>query len=398
MVDLLKNFSHNVFYTATWFIDHMNRLLAVSIILAVLLGTVPISGVATPASIEDTPQSLSTAQDFDRVQFRITAHENGSAQWTFHYERTLDSDSERQQFETFADEFNENDSEIYTDFKEQARSLVQNGQNETGREMNATNFEKKAEIQGLDNNVGVVEMSFTWTNFTEPDGDRLVLGDVFAGGLYLAPNQSLVIEASDGLAFSDVEPNPDQFESETIAESESVTWIDEHEFTDSRPRVVFVPASEQNAGGIGGTSGNGDPEFMMLAGLVLVLLGGTVYAWRQGGFDLPSIGNDRPGAGAAEATTASPSGSGGSIHPAVSDEELLTDEARVKKLLEENGGRMKQVNIVEDTGWSKSKVSMLLSEMAEDDEISKLRVGRENIISLDGHEPDAARSPHEKSD
>ena len=36
---------------------------------------------------------------------------------------------------------------------------------------------------------------------------------------------------------------------------------------------------------------------------------------------------------------------------------------------------------------------MLLSDMEEDEEISKLRVGRENIVSLTGHEPDAAGSP-----
>jgi uncharacterized membrane protein len=74
-------------------------------------------------------------------------------------------------------------------------------------------------------------------------------------------------------------------------------------------------------------------------------------------------------------------------------EELLSDEDRVMALLDENGGRMKQVNIVEETDWSKSKVSMLLSEMADEGRISKLRVGRENIISKAGEEPDAAGSP-----
>ena len=54
---------------------------------------------------------------------------------------------------------------------------------------------------------------------------------------------------------------------------------------------------------------------------------------------------------------------------------------------------MKQVDIVEETDWSKSKVSMLLSDMEDDGEVSKLRVGRENIVSLTGHEPDAAGSP-----
>jgi uncharacterized membrane protein len=77
----------------------------------------------------------------------------------------------------------------------------------------------------------------------------------------------------------------------------------------------------------------------------------------------------------------------------VTDEELLADDDRVVRMLKDHGGRMKQVKIVEETGWSKSKVSMLLSDMEEDGTISKLRVGRENVISLAGHEPEAAGSP-----
>ena len=71
-------------------------------------------------------------------------------------------------------------------------------------------------------------------------------------------------------------------------------------------------------------------------------------------------------------------------------------EERVLRLLRAEGGRMKQVDIVETTDWSKSKVSMLLSDMEEDGDISKLRVGRENIISLAGEEPDAAGSPFDE--
>jgi len=70
----------------------------------------------------------------------------------------------------------------------------------------------------------------------------------------------------------------------------------------------------------------------------------------------------------------------------------------VLSMLEGNGGRMKQVDIVDETGWSKSKVSMLLSDMEEEGEISKLRVGRENIISLKGNEPEAAGSPFDDED
>jgi uncharacterized membrane protein len=71
---------------------------------------------------------------------------------------------------------------------------------------------------------------------------------------------------------------------------------------------------------------------------------------------------------------------------------ILTNEEQVLRLLESNGGRMRQSHIVEATEWSKSKVSMLLSEMEREGMISKLRVGRENIISRPGFEPEAAHS------
>ncbi|ERG95318.1 hypothetical protein [Haloquadratum walsbyi] len=64
------------------------------------------------------------------------------------------------------------------------------------------------------------------------------------------------------------------------------------------------------------------------------------------------------------------------------DPALLSDEERVEQLLSRNGGRMRQASIVDKTGWSDAKVSQVLSMMAEDDRVDKLRLGRENLISL----------------
>jgi uncharacterized membrane protein len=74
-------------------------------------------------------------------------------------------------------------------------------------------------------------------------------------------------------------------------------------------------------------------------------------------------------------------------------EPILTDEDRVLRLLAERGGRMKQRDIPDETDWSKSKVSRLLSRMADDGQVSKINVGRENIITLAGYEPEAAQHP-----
>ncbi|WP_049972901.1 helix-turn-helix transcriptional regulator [Haladaptatus cibarius] len=77
-------------------------------------------------------------------------------------------------------------------------------------------------------------------------------------------------------------------------------------------------------------------------------------------------------------------------------EDILTDEGVVLQLLRENRGRMKQVDVVEETGWSKSKVSRLLSRMEDRGDVNRLRVGRGNIVYLDGAKPSGARSPHEE--
>jgi uncharacterized membrane protein len=72
------------------------------------------------------------------------------------------------------------------------------------------------------------------------------------------------------------------------------------------------------------------------------------------------------------------------------------DRARVRRLLEANGGRLRQAEVVERTGWSKSKASRVLTRMAEDDQVRKISVGRENLITLPEAVPDGADPPFEE--
>ncbi|WP_137291574.1 helix-turn-helix transcriptional regulator [Natronorubrum halophilum] len=74
-------------------------------------------------------------------------------------------------------------------------------------------------------------------------------------------------------------------------------------------------------------------------------------------------------------------------------EEFLTDRERVQQLIQDNGGRMKQSRIVDSVDWSKAKVSRLLAELEDEGRITKLRLGRENLVCLPGHEPTASQSP-----
>ncbi len=64
------------------------------------------------------------------------------------------------------------------------------------------------------------------------------------------------------------------------------------------------------------------------------------------------------------------------------DKEDLEDEEMIKQFILRSGGQAYQSDIVDHSGLSKSKISMVLSKMKEDGMIIKIRKGKENLIRL----------------
>lgn len=355
----------------------------------------------------ESAAALQEDQEFDRTVFRIEVLENGDARWTTQESRILLDEDEEQQFEDFAEQFESEEMDAFVNFQERATVLTDGGTSATDREMEAIDFEREAYVDPLGETRGVIEMSFVWTNFAEVDGDRVTVGDVFAGGWAITDNQRVQVTTGDRLEMDDAWPK--DWNSGSLEEN-SLTWFGERQFADQRPRVEFVHPGIDVPGDDDADDEPGDDHddetddaestglgMTAVAVVVLLLAGiGLGLAWYSG-----AIRRGDEGGAVAESTSAGGAGasaeSGAAHDPVIQPEETLSDEDRVVKLLEDNGGRMKQVNIVEETEWSKSKVSMLLSDMEEEGQISKLRVGRENIISLSGEEPDAARSPFDDS-
>lgn len=71
----------------------------------------------------------------------------------------------------------------------------------------------------------------------------------------------------------------------------------------------------------------------------------------------------------------------------------MTPSEFVRTLLEENGGRAYQGTICDETGLSKSATSRLLTQMEEDEEVTRLSIGREKVVCLPDHEPEIAENP-----
>ena len=267
-------------------------------------------GAAAPAQTAESP-ALLQGFEADRTAFIITVYGNGSAEWRFRYERALNG-SERDDFEAFAEEFNDDETELFTNFRTRARWLTDNGSQATGREMRATGFARDARVEGLapqTQALGVVELSFRWEGFARPtDGGDVEAGDVFEGGLYVGPDQELAFTAGPNLAFVRAQPTEGRVLSgDSLAESDTVTWTGERSFTDQRPRVVLADAESVDDAGATSADDDDGRGLLLPMGVLLVVValgGGAAVAYRSGA--LP------PGGGAAAgAETDADAGDGG---------------------------------------------------------------------------------------
>ncbi|WP_436930295.1 DUF7343 domain-containing protein [Halosimplex halobium] len=159
----------------------------------------------------------------------------------------------------------------------------------------------------------------------------------------------------------------------------------------------------------------GDRLSLALAGLVGVTVAGiavvALLAWSGRAplarlrrvFGTGASGDESGDSGGPEAPGAaavSGDGAGTTEEPSVADEEVptefLSDEEVVFTLLDDHDGRMRQADLVEETDWSKSKVSRVLSAMEEEDSIVKVDVGRGNVVMRPEDLPPGAESAFEE--
>lgn len=383
----------------------MNRLSVLGLVVLVFIGGIALVGPASAAS-GGTNVSDPTASG---AQFVITVYENGSARLTQRYTQPLGNRTQVQQFRSYADRFMSKETPLYTDFKTRASGLTEEGSNATGREMHARGFTRSARVVAQPATTGVIEMSFLWTNFTAETEGGPTIGDAFENGLALSSDMALELRAGPNLSveWQSVNPTPDASTNGSANTTDSLTYFGPAQFASGHPHVSFTTDSSI-------PNGTAFSSPIALAAVAVVILGviavvtlrysGTAILTPDDGADT-AVQNDRDTATRNDDTDVPTRNGSGTDDTAdtneqtmpegstVTDADLRSDEDRVVAVLEANGGRMPQSRIVEETGWSKSKVSTVLSGMADEGSVSKLRIGRENIVSLAGHEPTAAGSP-----
>jgi len=307
--------------------EYMTRFSIVALTV-VLLICIPVIAGAAPVAPDSS------------ITYTITLKEDGTANWHVEYRTLLASDEDVGAFDSYA-------KNVSFSYLPQFQDLMQRSAAQaaaaTSRPMEITDFAGDTVIQTTPTGrYGVVYYSFSWKNFAKT-GTDLAIGDAFAGGMYLAKDNTLIIRYPSGYTVSAAEPAPDQVR-------DGLIWYGQRSFGAGEPRLVFEKP--------------GFPWLPVLlgGGIVLIFIAGVyrvISKRRRSEPDEPEV-----------ATVP------------LSEADLLSLEDRIVQLLKTSGGEQYQSEIVKNLGLPKSTVSASLNDLHKRGIIQKVKRGRENLIRL----------------
>ncbi|MFC4544276.1 helix-turn-helix transcriptional regulator [Halosolutus amylolyticus] len=372
--------------------DRIAVVLAVILTLvAVPVGTTASTGQSGPTGTDDGSAIVAAeTPEADTTVTRIAMDENGTAHWSVTVRTRLANDSEVDDYEAFQEQFRANRESYVEQFERRMTGVVSNAAESTGRNMTASSFRAETSIQEVPRQWGMVTYSFTWTNFGVVDGDEIAVGDVFGGGFYLDDDDRLQIAPPTGYAPTATSPPPDERDGTTAV------WAGPESFADRHPTVRFEPANSAVDSDHEGTNPWDSTPLGVVGGILLVAIVaiGVFVGSRRGlprqlrsSVHILTASTDPAAATETDDSAEARSDGDESVEspasgPASPAPELATDEDRVRTLLERNDGRMRQAAVAEELDWSASKTSRVVSGMAEENAVEKLRIGRENVIDL----------------
>ncbi|QFU81940.1 helix-turn-helix transcriptional regulator [Natronorubrum aibiense] len=331
--------------------------------------------VATQGAVlQESSNESDRLAEADEIHIDIFVAENGSATFAVDYRFENDSDGE---WEDLRDDV-ESNPEVYAASQEARwNEILVEGENATEREMELSNVSVETGESSAPRDLGSVEVSFEWSKFAYVELNRLEAGDALAG-YTLSQNTSMQMFAPDGYTIEEVSPSPE----DASEDENSVYWnSDGSEFSPDPPLVVMIEESDDDGQPAQTADGPSMPWLAVVAALALLAGLGVAGWWlerRRSG-----VGSIVTGDGATTPVTDGSTASDDANEP---PDELLSNEERVLRLLEERGGRIKQQAVVSELDWTEAKTSQVVGGLREDGEIEVFRIGRENVLALPGED------------
>lgn len=318
----------------------LRRIPVFAVAAALLVCTAGVTSGAT-----DTPEDGWEQTEADDVIITIAVQENGTAVWTIEYHYRLHSTDRKRGFDRLRSEIAAERETYVAGVRTDISKTVQLAENQTRRRMSLSNVTVRTKRQSLPRDIGIVVHQFVWQGFAEAGQTRIRVGDAIRG-FYIGPRTELRIQWPSGYSASHVEDSADE-----MHDGEAV-WT-HGKFNVDGPPLVFEQTSDR------------PPLTLISAAFALVIVGGGIVAFGRRNYGRLRRVLSRNG----DSTT--------NVPP-----EPLSDEERVKWVLEAHGGRVKQQTLADECGWGESKTSKVVRGLHDEDEIERFRLGRENVISL----------------
>lgn len=332
----------------------------------VLIGLLVAGTFGLAAVAGEDPTAGPTVPDDDpALWITVELDADGDAHWTIAYRFSVGSEEEADAFAGLADAVRAGEVDLPLTAATMEGYLAA-ASGTVDRDMA---IEDPVWVDAVEDGVGTLALELTWRGFAHTAEGTLRVGDAFR-----SPDGAWLQTLEEGVRLTIVPPADHPLESvppNATVEGDTVTWDGPHTFAPGDLELRYdAPAT---------------PVWpvapWLVAILLLVIVATALGIGYRRGWPIPGM----PPADAATADADEP--------PPELDADLLSDPERVERLLYDNGGRMKQAAIVEETGWSSAKVSQLLSEMADEGRVDKLRIGQENLISLPRPDDDGDRAP-----
>ena len=333
-----------------------------------VVGATLLSGVAA-GTVGTTNQVGDMESDLVIIEATVTA--DGTATLEIQHAIELSDGNDTAAFEELAADIEANESRYLDRFGGRMNDTVAAAERATGREMAVTDFAVRTNTTSLGAEYGLVTYSASWINFAVVDEDRLRIGDALAG-LFIDGDTRFVLSWPADYQVASVTPGP------TDQSATQVVWEGPREFEADQPSVVVTPDETTEtetttaAGLTTETPPASGPPWLLLGLILLVLVAGITWYWRETRAETPATSTDtitEKTAGPSETADGPP-------------EALLSNEERVAQYLDSVGGRAKQQEIVDALDWTEAKTSQVLSEMESTGAVEKFRIGRENVVKL----------------
>lgn len=304
------------------------------------------------------------------------------------------------------------------EYEEIILSFQNSSVNFSNRSMEVENFTISYDTKKtISERLGIIRYSFVWKNFTYNNSGKIYVGDAFPGGvLFLSTDNQLIIRIPEGYNVTNVTPVFDKKNGNLLIWDGTLY----SNFSNGEPFVELTPINRTNMAGTGNSYASRIAKWpileIALIFIFIMVVVAFVRLWkkkRSGDVSTTDMVtqvpremlheiSEIPGAWtkivqsvqrefgeesieelekAAREQRLKNIGLNGIPLSELSHEDM-EDEEMIKQFILKSGGQAYQTDIVEHSGLSKSKISMVLSKMKDDGMIIKIRKGKENLIRL----------------